>query len=108
MRPLLVRAHKPRVPRHVGGEDGGEAADRGHLSRGGRFGLTNCNAKTAPTLASRWPEDVQTSGAARHISARRSTRRLHVAPAREISPAVLSGGATASSSRARALPIRGP
>ena len=35
--PLLIRAHEARIPRHVGSEDRGEAADRGHLSRGGRL-----------------------------------------------------------------------
>jgi hypothetical protein len=37
VRPLLIRPHQARVPRHVGGEDRGEAADRGHLSRDGRL-----------------------------------------------------------------------
>ena len=36
VRPLLIRAHQARVPRHVGGEDRGEAADRRHLWPGGR------------------------------------------------------------------------
>jgi hypothetical protein len=27
--PLLIRAHKARVPGHIGGEDRGETADRG-------------------------------------------------------------------------------
>jgi hypothetical protein len=31
VRPLLIRAHQPRIPRHVGGQDRGEAADRGHF-----------------------------------------------------------------------------
>ena len=30
MRPLLIRPHQARVPRHIGGEDCGKAADRGH------------------------------------------------------------------------------
>jgi len=30
VRPLLIRAHQARVPRHIGGEDRGEASDRGH------------------------------------------------------------------------------
>jgi hypothetical protein len=34
VRPLLIRPHKARVPGYVGGEDRGEAADRGHVSRG--------------------------------------------------------------------------
>src|SRR5262249_39202814 len=80
VRSLLICTHKARIARNIGGEDCGEAADRGHLSRGGRSNLTKCNAKTTPTLASRWPEDVQTSGAARHISARRSPRRLQSPP----------------------------
>jgi hypothetical protein len=33
VRPLLIRPHEARVPRHIGGKDRGEAADRGHLSR---------------------------------------------------------------------------
>ena len=33
VRPLLILAHKARVPRHVGGEDRGKAADRGHSRR---------------------------------------------------------------------------
>ena len=49
------------------------------MSRSGRFSLTNCNAKAAPPLALRWLEEAQTSGAARHISARG-------APADYISP----------------------
>jgi len=30
VRPLLVGSHQPRVPGHIGGENGGEAAGRGH------------------------------------------------------------------------------
>ena len=37
VRPLLIRAHQARIARHVGGEDRGEAADRGHFSPGGRL-----------------------------------------------------------------------
>jgi hypothetical protein len=37
VRPLLIRAHQARVPRHVGGEDRGEAADRRHELSGGRL-----------------------------------------------------------------------
>jgi hypothetical protein len=36
VRPLLIRAHQARIPRHVGSEDRGEAADRGHGSSGGK------------------------------------------------------------------------
>jgi peptide/nickel transport system substrate-binding protein len=37
VRPLFICPHQARVPRHVGGENRGEAADRGHfLARGGR------------------------------------------------------------------------
>jgi hypothetical protein len=36
VRPLLIRAHEARVPRHIGGEDRGETADRGHGLPGGR------------------------------------------------------------------------
>ena len=31
VRALLVGAHQPRIPRHIGGENCGEAADRSHL-----------------------------------------------------------------------------
>jgi hypothetical protein len=31
VRPFLVRAHQGRIAGHIGGEDGGEAADRGHF-----------------------------------------------------------------------------
>jgi len=34
---LFVSTHQARVPRHVGGEDCGEAADRGHSLPGGRL-----------------------------------------------------------------------
>jgi hypothetical protein len=37
VRPLLIRPHQARVPRHVGGEDRSEAADRGHDLSGGRL-----------------------------------------------------------------------
>ena len=30
VRPLLIHPHQARIPRYVGGEDRGEAADRGH------------------------------------------------------------------------------
>ena len=30
-RAFLVRPHQPRIPRHIGGEDRGETADRGHV-----------------------------------------------------------------------------
>ncbi len=29
-RPLLVRPHQPRIPRHIGGEDRGKAAGLAH------------------------------------------------------------------------------
>jgi hypothetical protein len=35
--PFLIRPHQARVPRHVGSEDRGEAADRGHDLSGGRL-----------------------------------------------------------------------
>jgi hypothetical protein len=38
VRPLLIRPYQARVPRHVGGEDRGKAADRRHLSPGGGLG----------------------------------------------------------------------
>ena len=31
-RAVLVRPHQPRIARHIGGEDRGEAAGRGHPS----------------------------------------------------------------------------
>jgi hypothetical protein len=37
VRPLLIRAHQPRVARHIGGEDRGEAADRRHFLPGGQL-----------------------------------------------------------------------
>jgi hypothetical protein len=36
MGPLLIGPHQARAPCHVGGEDRGEAADRGHFSPGGK------------------------------------------------------------------------
>jgi hypothetical protein len=33
---LLIRTHQARISRHVGGEDCGEAADRGHFAPGGK------------------------------------------------------------------------
>jgi hypothetical protein len=52
VRPLLIRPHQARVPRHVGGEDRGEAAD-GHDLSGDEGALTNSTSKPAATLASR-------------------------------------------------------
>ena len=37
VRPLLIRPHQAGIARHVGGEDRGEAADRGHDLSGGRL-----------------------------------------------------------------------
>jgi hypothetical protein len=34
MRAFLVRPHQPRIARHIGGEDRGETAGRGHYSSG--------------------------------------------------------------------------
>jgi len=28
---FLIRAHQPRIARHIGGEDGGEAPGSGHV-----------------------------------------------------------------------------
>ena len=53
VRPLLIRTHQARVPGHVGGEDRGEAADRGHCSAGRSVGLTKCTLKPAAALALR-------------------------------------------------------
>jgi hypothetical protein len=50
VRPLLVRPHEARIARHVGGEDRGETADRGHGSPGGKVRLTNSTAKPAAGL----------------------------------------------------------
>jgi hypothetical protein len=36
VRPLLVGPHQARIARHIGGEDRGKAADRGHGSPGGK------------------------------------------------------------------------
>ena len=51
MRPLLIRTHQARIAGHIGGENGGEAADRGHFWPGGqwsRFSLTrNLNRRSA-------------------------------------------------------------
>src|SRR5262249_9795134 len=51
VRSLLVLSHKARVPRHVCGEDGGEAADRWHLSRSGGIWLYQSTPKPAAALA---------------------------------------------------------
>jgi hypothetical protein len=50
VRPFLIRSHQPRVARHIGGEDGGEAADRGHGLSGGKVGLTEFTPKPAAAL----------------------------------------------------------
>src|SRR5580704_14519526 len=47
VRPLLIAPHQARVPRHIGGEDRGEAADRGHIAPGSRVGLTKSTLKPA-------------------------------------------------------------
>jgi hypothetical protein len=31
VRPFLIRTHQPRIPRHIGGEDRGEAAGLAHV-----------------------------------------------------------------------------
>jgi hypothetical protein len=63
VRPLFIRPHQARIPRHVGGEDSGEAADRGHLSRGVR-GLYQVYLETHgdpnPALDGVAPEKVWT------------------------------------------------
>jgi hypothetical protein len=53
VRALLVRPHQARAARHIGGEDRGEAADRGHDLSGGRFGLSKFTVKPAVALALR-------------------------------------------------------
>ena len=35
MRPFLIDAHKPGIPGYIGGEDGGETADRRHSALSG-------------------------------------------------------------------------
>jgi len=64
VRPLLIRAHLARVPRHVGGEDRSEAADSGHVLSGGKAGLTKSILKPAAAIASRDPApwSVHTAG----------------------------------------------
>ena len=42
----LIGANQPRVAGHIGGEDGGEAADRRHVSPGGRFELNRVYRET--------------------------------------------------------------
>jgi hypothetical protein len=46
VRALLIRPHEARVPRHIGGEDRGEAADRGHGFARRSIGLTKSTSKT--------------------------------------------------------------
>jgi len=41
VRPLLICAHKARVPGHIGGEDRGETADRRHFWSSGRLSQPN-------------------------------------------------------------------
>jgi hypothetical protein len=41
VRPFLVSSHQTGVARHISSENGGEATDRGHLSRGGRLAYPN-------------------------------------------------------------------
>jgi hypothetical protein len=53
VRALLIRAHQARVPRHVGGEDRGEAADRGAWLAQGKGALINSIAKPSETLVPR-------------------------------------------------------
>jgi len=38
VRAFLIGRHQARIARHIGSEDGSEAADRGHVSAGGRLG----------------------------------------------------------------------
>jgi hypothetical protein len=51
VRAFLIDTHQARIAHYIGGKDRGEAADRGHVSRGGRFGLTNSTPKPAAALA---------------------------------------------------------
>jgi hypothetical protein len=55
VRPLLIRPHQARVAGHIGGEDRGEAADRGHRLSGGRLAQPSLPRKPAPTLVFRGP-----------------------------------------------------
>jgi hypothetical protein len=50
---LLRRPHQARVPRHVGSEDRGEAADRGHGVSGRKVPLPEFTLKSAAALVSR-------------------------------------------------------
>ena len=63
---LLISAHQARIPRHVSGEDGGEAADRGHGSPGGKVRLTKCSLKPAAALASRWLDGLSSGSTSPH------------------------------------------
>ena len=56
VRALLIRAHQARVPRHVGGEDRGEAADRRHVCAQRSIVLTKATPEPAPALAFSEPE----------------------------------------------------
>jgi hypothetical protein len=51
--PFLIHSHQARVARHIGGEDSGETADRGHGVSGGGSGLTKSILKlaTAPAFS---------------------------------------------------------
>jgi len=51
VRPLLIRPHKARIARDIGGENCGEAANRGHLLSG--VTLTKSISKLAVALAAR-------------------------------------------------------
>src|SRR5215472_5200417 len=53
VRALLIRPHQTRVPRHLGGENCGEAADRRHGLSGGSISLTKSTLKPVAALASR-------------------------------------------------------
>jgi hypothetical protein len=61
MRPLLIRAHKARVASHIGGEDCGEAADGGHLSRSGRDIAGRCGTVSTGDLPKQPHTRIDTS-----------------------------------------------
>src|SRR5262249_37338857 len=50
---LLIGAHQARISRYVGGEDCGEATDRGHDVTGEKGAFTKSTAKPTAALAVR-------------------------------------------------------
>ena len=54
VRPLLIHPHQARIPRHIGGEDRGEAADRRHFLPGRSVFEPELTSKPAAALAFTW------------------------------------------------------